>query len=179
MAARFCTPSSARDRGCAQMHRTTPAAGRSSRPDSGSRGRVSMPRSDFAWAGFSAANGDRALRARVADAAAARRHRLLERRARAVDAGILEAARARRARRRNQLRAGVRSAVGAAAGKSRVFGFRSGPAHRQSLPRAGARDFRCCMRSIASPDGGESLFGDGFAIAEHLRSHRSRCLRAC
>ena len=31
---------------------------------------------------------------------------------------------------------------------------------------------------IASPDGGESLFADGFALAEHLRDARSRGLRA-
>ena len=52
------------------------------------------------------------------------------------------------------------------------LGLHTDNPYREPVP-----GFQVLHALIASPDGGESLFGDGFALAEHLRSTSSRCLR--
>ena len=52
------------------------------------------------------------------------------------------------------------------------LGLHTDNPYREPVP-----GFQVLHALIASPDGGESLFGDGFAIAEHLRGDRARCLR--
>ncbi|HME37479.1 MAG TPA: TauD/TfdA family dioxygenase [Steroidobacteraceae bacterium] len=123
---------------------------------------------DFAWAAFAAARSDRSLRARWL-------LRLLQdgiaflSDVPAGEAGILEAA--------------------ALAGRiletnyGQVFDVRSVPQpenlaysdlglglHTDNPYREPVPGFQALHVLTASPDGGESLFGDGFAIAEHLRA---------
>jgi alpha-ketoglutarate-dependent taurine dioxygenase len=124
---------------------------------------------DFAWATLSEARGNRALRA-------AWMTRLLQdgiaflSQVPSVDAGILEAA----------------SLVGRVAETNYglVYDVRSVPQpenlaysdlglglHTDNPYREPVPGFQVLHALIASPDGGDSLFGDGFAIAEHLRIH--------
>jgi len=123
---------------------------------------------DFAWAAFSEAESNRSLRARWLE-------RLLQdgiaflSNVPAGETGILEAA--------------------ALAGRvsetnyGRVFDVRSVPQpenlaysdlglglHTDNPYREPVPGFQVLHALVASPDGGESLFGDGFAIAEHLRT---------
>jgi alpha-ketoglutarate-dependent taurine dioxygenase len=123
---------------------------------------------DFAWATFSEAQRDRSLRGRWLT-------RLLQdgiaflSGVPSVDAGILEAA----------------SLVGRVAETNygRVFDVRSVPQpenlaysdlglglHTDNPYREPVPGFQVLHALVASPDGGESLFGDGFAIALHLRA---------
>src|SRR5450631_1994206 len=104
----------------------------------------------------------------MADAPVARRYRVLEQCAvqRSRDP---RGRHARGARFRNQLRAGIRRAVGAPAGKSGVFRLGAG-LHTDNPYREPVPGFQVLHVLVASPDGGESIFGDGFAIAEHLRA---------
>ena len=123
---------------------------------------------NFAWATLQAAQGDRALRA-------AWTARLLQdgiaflSEVPSVDAGILEAA----------------SLVGRIleTNYGQIFDVRSVPQpenlaysdlglglHTDNPYREPVPGFQVLHALISSPDGGESLFGDGFAIAEHLRS---------
>jgi gamma-butyrobetaine dioxygenase len=46
------------------------------------------------------------------------------------------------------------------------LGLHTDNPYREPVP-----GFQALHALIASPDGGDSLFGDGFAMAEHLRSH--------
>ena len=122
---------------------------------------------DFAWAAFAEARGDRSLRAEWLT-------RLLQdgiaflSDVPSIDAGILEAA------------AFVGRIVETNYG--RVFDVRSVPQpenlaysdlglglHTDNPYREPVPGFQVLHALVASPDGGESLFGDGFAIAEHLR----------
>ncbi|HEY2633707.1 MAG TPA: TauD/TfdA family dioxygenase [Steroidobacteraceae bacterium] len=123
---------------------------------------------DFAWAAFPEAERNRSLRARWLE-------RLLQNgiaflsNVPAGETGILEAA--------------------ALAGRvsetnyGRVFEVRSVPQpenlaysdlglglHTDNPYREPVPGFQVLHALVASPDGGESLFGDGFAIAEHLRT---------
>ncbi|MEP6886225.1 MAG: TauD/TfdA family dioxygenase [Gammaproteobacteria bacterium] len=123
---------------------------------------------DFAWATFSEAQGSRVVRTRWLT-------RLLQdgivflSGVPATDAGILDAA--------------------ALAGRvletnyGRVFDVRSVPQpenlaysdlglglHTDNPYREPVPGFQVLHALIASPDGGASLFGDGFAIAEHMRA---------
>jgi alpha-ketoglutarate-dependent taurine dioxygenase len=123
---------------------------------------------DFAWAAFAEAQSDRSLRALWLT-------RLLQdgiaflSDVPSIDAGILGAT--------------------ALAGRivetnyGRVFDVRSVPQpenlaysdlglglHTDNPYREPVPGFQVLHALVASPDGGESLFGDGFAIAEHLRS---------
>jgi len=122
---------------------------------------------DFAWAAFPEAKSNRSLRAQWLE-------RLLQdgiaflSNVPAGETGILEAA--------------------ALAGRvsetnyGRVFDVRSVPQpenlaysdlglglHTDNPYREPVPGFQVLHALVASPDGGESLFGDGFAIAEHLR----------
>jgi alpha-ketoglutarate-dependent taurine dioxygenase len=123
---------------------------------------------DFAWATFAEAQHDRSLRAQW-----------LERLLRdgiaflsgvpSIETGILEAAAL--AGRVSETNYGL------------VFDVRSVPQpenlaysdlglglHTDNPYREPVPGFQVLHALIASPDGGDSLFGDGFAIAEHLRS---------
>jgi gamma-butyrobetaine dioxygenase len=123
---------------------------------------------DFAWATLLDAKEDRALRA-------AWTARLLQdgiaflSDVPSVDAGILEAA----------------SLMGRVSETNygQVFDVRSVPQpenlaysdlglglHTDNPYREPVPGFQVLHALVSSPDGGESLFGDGFAIAEHLRS---------
>jgi alpha-ketoglutarate-dependent taurine dioxygenase len=123
---------------------------------------------DFAWATLHAAQSDRALRA-------AWTARLLQdgiaflREVPSVDTGILEAA----------------ALMGRVSETNygQVFDVRSVPQpenlaysdlglglHTDNPYREPVPGFQVLHVLVSSPDGGESLFGDGFAIAEHLRS---------
>ncbi len=123
---------------------------------------------DFAWAAFPSAQADRSLRARWLT-------RLLQdgiaflSGVPCVEAGILEAA----------------SLAGRVCETNygRVFDVRSVPQpenlaysdlglglHTDNPYREPVPGFQVLHVLIASPDGGDSLFGDGFAIAEHLRA---------
>jgi gamma-butyrobetaine dioxygenase len=123
---------------------------------------------DFAWATLPEAQGDRALRA-------AWTARLLQdgiaflSQVPSVDAGILEAA----------------SLVGriSETNYGQIFDVRSVPQpenlaysdlglglHTDNPYREPVPGFQVLHALVSSPDGGESLFGDGFALAEHLRS---------
>ena len=124
---------------------------------------------DFAWATLSKARDNRALRA-------AWMTRLLQdgiaflSQVPSVDAGILEAA----------------SLVGRVSETNygQVFDVRSVPQpenlaysdlglglHTDNPYREPVPGFQVLHALVASPDGGDSLFGDGFAIADHLRRH--------
>ena len=124
---------------------------------------------DFAWATLAEVKSDRALRA-------AWMQRLLQQgiaflsRVPSVDEGILEAA----------------SLVGRVSETNYglVYDVRSVPQpenlaysdlglglHTDNPYREPVPGFQILHALIASPDGGDSLFGDGFAIAEHLRIH--------
>lgn len=124
--------------------------------------------SDFSWATFAAARSDAALRARWLT-------RLLQdgiaflSNVPAEEAGILSAA----------------SLVGRVSETNygQVFDVRSVPQpenlaysdlglglHTDNPYREPVPGFQVLHALVASPDGGESLFGDGFAIAEHLRA---------
>jgi gamma-butyrobetaine dioxygenase len=123
---------------------------------------------DFCWAPFAAAQGDRSLRALW-----------LERLVRdgiaflsgvpATEDGILEAA--------------ALAGRVAATNYGLVYDVRSVPQpenlaysdlglglHTDNPYRDPVPGFQVLHALVASPDGGESLFGDGFAIANHLRS---------
>lgn len=123
---------------------------------------------DFAWASFAQAQDDRALRAHWLE-------RLLQdgiaflSGVPPTDNGILEAAAL--AGRVSQTNYGL------------VFDVRSVPQpenlaysdlglglHTDNPYREPVPGFQVLHALIASPDGGDSLFGDGFAIAEHLRA---------
>src|SRR5277367_2331731 len=122
---------------------------------------------DFAWATLQEAQGDRALRA-------AWTARLLQdgiaflSEVPSVDAGILEAA----------------SLAGriSETNYGQIFDVRSVPQpenlaysdlglglHTDNPYREPVPGFQALHALIASPDGGDSLFADGFALAEHLR----------
>jgi alpha-ketoglutarate-dependent taurine dioxygenase len=124
---------------------------------------------DFAWATLTEAHSNRALRA-------AWMTRLLQdgiaflSQVPSVDAGILEAA----------------SLVGRVSETNYglVYDVRSVPQpenlaysdlglglHTDNPYREPVPGFQVLHALIASPDGGDSLFGDGFAIADHLRTH--------
>jgi gamma-butyrobetaine dioxygenase len=123
---------------------------------------------DFDWAAFSAAQSDRSLRARwmtrlLCDGIAFLRD------VPATEAGILAAA----------------ALVGrvAATNYGQVFDVQSVPQpenlaysdlglglHTDNPYREPVPGFQVLHALIASPDGGESLFGDGFAVAEYLRT---------
>jgi gamma-butyrobetaine dioxygenase len=123
---------------------------------------------DFAWAAFSEAQCNRSLRARWLT-------RLLQdgiaflSGVPCVDAGILEAA----------------ALVGRVTETNygRVYDVRSVPQpenlaysdlglglHTDNPYREPVPGFQVLHAVVASPDGGDSLFGDGFAIADHLRA---------
>ncbi|MGC2030652.1 MAG: TauD/TfdA family dioxygenase [Steroidobacteraceae bacterium] len=123
---------------------------------------------DFAWATFAAAHGDRSARAEWLT-------RLLQdgiaflRDVPCGEAGILDAA----------------SLMGRVSETNygRVFEVRSVPQpenlaysdlglglHTDNPYREPVPGFQVLHVLVASPDGGESIFGDGFAIAEHLRA---------
>ena len=123
---------------------------------------------DFAWARFSELRGNRTLRAEWMT-------RLLQdgiaflNRVPSVDAGILEAS----------------SLVGRVSETNYglVYDVRSVPQpenlaysdlglglHTDNPYREPVPGFQVLHALVASPDGGESLFGDGYAIAEHLRA---------
>lgn len=122
---------------------------------------------DFAWVTLRGAQGDRALRA-------AWTARLLEdgiafmSEVPSIDSGILEAA----------------SLMGRVSETNygQIFDVRSVPQpenlaysdlglglHTDNPYREPVPGFQVLHALVSSPDGGESLFGDGFAIAEHLR----------
>ena len=52
------------------------------------------------------------------------------------------------------------------------LGLHTDNPYREPVP-----GFQALHALIASPDGGDSLFADGFALAEHLRARRPRGLR--
>ncbi len=123
---------------------------------------------DFAWAAFPEAEGDRSLRARWLE-------RLLQdgiaflSNVPSNEGGILKAA----------TLAGRVSETN----YGQVFDVRSVPQpenlaysdlglglHTDNPYREPVPGFQALHALVASPDGGESLFGDGFAIAEHLRT---------
>jgi gamma-butyrobetaine dioxygenase len=123
---------------------------------------------DFAWASFADAKGNRSLRARWLT-------RLLQdgiaflSDVPSVDAGILEAA--------------ALAGRVAETNYGWVYDVRSVPQpenlaysdlglglHTDNPYREPVPGFQVLHALVASPDGGESLFGDGFAIALHLRA---------
>jgi alpha-ketoglutarate-dependent taurine dioxygenase len=122
---------------------------------------------DFAWAAFSAAKSDRALRASWLQ-------RLLQdgiaflNNAPATESGILDAAMlvGRIAETNYGLVFDVRSVAQPEnlAYSDLGLGLHTDNPYREPVP-----GFQVLHALIASPDGGESLFADGFAIAEHLR----------
>jgi gamma-butyrobetaine dioxygenase len=123
---------------------------------------------DFAWASFSAAQGNRSLRARWLT-------RLLQdgiaflSEVPSTEAGILEAAAL--AGRISETNYGwvydVRSVPQPEnlAYSDLGLGLHTDNPYREPVP-----GFQVLHALVASPDGGESLFGDGFAIALHLRT---------
>jgi gamma-butyrobetaine dioxygenase len=123
---------------------------------------------DFAWASFADAKGNRSLRARWLT-------RLLQdgiaflSNVPSVDAAILEAAAL--AGRVSETNYGwvydVRSVPQPEnlAYSDLGLGLHTDNPYREPVP-----GFQVLHALVASPDGGESLFGDGFAIAEHLRA---------
>lgn len=123
---------------------------------------------DFAWAAFRAAQSDRMLRARWLE-------RLLQDGIAFLsdvpcgEAGILEAAAlAGRVSETNYGRVyDVRSVAQPEnlAYSDLGLGLHTDNPYREPVP-----GFQVLHALIASPDGGESLFGDGFAIAQHLRT---------
>jgi len=123
---------------------------------------------DFAWAAFREAQTDRMLRARWLE-------RLLQDGIAFLsdvpceEAGILEAAAlAGRVSETNYGRVyDVRSVAQPEnlAYSDLGLGLHTDNPYREPVP-----GFQVLHALIASPDGGESLFGDGFAIAQHLRT---------
>jgi alpha-ketoglutarate-dependent taurine dioxygenase len=123
---------------------------------------------DFAWASFSAAQTDRSLRARWLA-------RLLQDGIAFLsdvpsnEDGILDAAAlvGRVAETNYGLVYDVRSVPQPEnlAYSDLGLGLHTDNPYREPVP-----GFQVLHALIASPDGGESLFGDGFAIAEHLRA---------
>jgi gamma-butyrobetaine dioxygenase len=123
---------------------------------------------NFAWASFADAKGDRSLRAQWLT-------RLLQdgiaflSNVPSVDAAILEAAAL--AGRVSETNYGwvydVRSVPQPEnlAYSDLGLGLHTDNPYREPVP-----GFQVLHALVASPDGGESLFGDGFAIAEHLRA---------
>jgi gamma-butyrobetaine dioxygenase len=123
---------------------------------------------DFAWASFADAKGNRSLRAQWLT-------RLLQdgiaflSNVPSVDAAILEAAAL--AGRVSETNYGwvydVRSVPQPEnlAYSDLGLGLHTDNPYREPVP-----GFQVLHALVASPDGGESLFGDGFAIAEHLRA---------
>jgi alpha-ketoglutarate-dependent taurine dioxygenase len=122
---------------------------------------------DFAWAAFSEARSDRSRCARW-------QTRLLQdgiaflSGVPSIDAGILEAAAlvGRVSETNYGLVYDVRSVPQPEnlAYSDLGLGLHTDNPYREPVP-----GFQLLHALIASPDGGESLFGDGFAIAEHLR----------
>jgi gamma-butyrobetaine dioxygenase len=123
---------------------------------------------DFAWTSFADAQGNRSLRARWLT-------RLLQdgiafmSGVPSTDVGILEAA--------------VLAGRVSETNYGRVYDVRSVPQpenlaysdlglglHTDNPYREPVPGFQVLHALVASPDGGESLFGDGFAIAQHLRA---------
>jgi gamma-butyrobetaine dioxygenase len=123
---------------------------------------------DFAWAGFSELRDNRTLRAEWMT-------RLLQdgiaflNQVPSVDAGILEAASliGRVSETNYGLVYDVRSVPQPEnlAYSDLGLGLHTDNPYREPVP-----GFQVLHALIASPDGGESLFGDGYAIAEHLRA---------
>jgi alpha-ketoglutarate-dependent taurine dioxygenase len=123
---------------------------------------------DFAWARFSELRDNRALRAEWMT-------RLLQdgiaflNQVPSVDAGILEAASliGRVSETNYGLVYDVRSVPQPEnlAYSDLGLGLHTDNPYREPVP-----GFQVLHALIASPDGGESLFGDGYAIAEHLRA---------
>ncbi len=123
---------------------------------------------DFAWARFSDAKTDRPLRARWLS-------RLLRdgiaflSEVPAADAGILEAAAL--TGRVSETNYGMVFDVRSVAQPENLaysdlgLGLHTDNPYREPVP-----GFQVLHVLIASPDGGESIFGDGLAIAEHLRT---------
>jgi gamma-butyrobetaine dioxygenase len=123
---------------------------------------------DFAWAAFSAAQSDRKLRARWLE-------RLLQDGIAFLSgvpceqAGILEAAAL--AGRVSETNYGRVYEVRSVAQPENLaysdlgLGLHTDNPYREPVP-----GFQVLHALIASPDGGESLFGDGFAIAQQLRT---------
>jgi Taurine catabolism dioxygenase TauD, TfdA family/Gamma-butyrobetaine hydroxylase-like, N-terminal len=123
---------------------------------------------DFAWASFADAQGNRSLRARwlmrlLVDGIAFLSD------VPSVEPGILEAAAL--AGRVSETNYGwvydVRSVPQPEnlAYSDLGLGLHTDNPYREPVP-----GFQVLHALVASPDGGESLFGDGFAIAEHLRA---------
>jgi alpha-ketoglutarate-dependent taurine dioxygenase len=123
---------------------------------------------DFAWASFSQASGNRALRTAWLE-------RLLQDGVAFLsdvprnDEGILEAARL--AGRILETNYGLVFDVRSVAQPENLaysdlgLGLHTDNPYREPVP-----GFQMLHAVLASPDGGESLFGDGFAIAAHLRT---------
>jgi len=123
---------------------------------------------DFAWSEFSAMNGDRAARTQWLTRLLRDGLAFLSNVPRS-DAGILEAARL--AGRVAETNYGLVFEVKSVAQPENLafsdlgLGLHTDNPYREPVP-----GFQVLHVLTASPDGGESLYGDGFAIAEHLRS---------
>jgi alpha-ketoglutarate-dependent taurine dioxygenase len=123
---------------------------------------------DFAWATLSEARGDRSLRSRWLT-------RLLQdgiaflSKVPSIDAAILDAASL--VGRVQETNYGLIFDVRSVAQPENLaysdlgLGLHTDNPYREPVP-----GFQALHALIASPDGGESLFGDGFAIADHLRT---------
>jgi alpha-ketoglutarate-dependent taurine dioxygenase len=123
---------------------------------------------DFAWPEFSAMNGDRAARTEWLTRLLRDGLAFLSKVPRS-DAGILEAARltGRVAETNYGLVFEVKSV---AQPENLAFSDLGLGLHTDNPYREPVPGFQMLHVLSASPDGGESLYGDGFAIAEHLRS---------
>lgn len=123
---------------------------------------------DFAWSEFSAMNGNRAARTQWLTRLLRDGLAFLSNVPR-NDAGILEAARL--AGRVAETNYGLVFEVKSVAQPENLafsdlgLGLHTDNPYREPVP-----GFQVLHVLTASPDGGESLYGDGFAIAEHLRS---------
>lgn len=122
---------------------------------------------DFAWAGFSAANNERALRASWLE-------RLLQdgiaflSDVPSCEGGILDAA-ALVGRVAETNYGQVFDVLSVAQPENLAYSDLGLGLHTDNPYREPVPGFQVLQALIASPDGGESLFADGFAIAEHLR----------
>jgi gamma-butyrobetaine dioxygenase len=123
---------------------------------------------DFAWADFAEVSGRRSLRAEWLTRLLRDGVAFLSNVPR-TDAGILEAARL--AGRVAETNYGLVFEVKSVPQPENLaysdlgLGLHTDNPYREPVP-----GFQVLHVLIASPDGGQSLFGDGFAIAEHLRS---------
>jgi alpha-ketoglutarate-dependent taurine dioxygenase len=124
---------------------------------------------DFAWATFSAAQTDRALRARWLTQLLHDGIAFLSG-VPSADSAILEAAAL--AGRVSETNYGLVYDVRSVPQPDNLaysdlgLGLHTDNPYREPVP-----GFQVLHALVASPDGGESLFGDGFAIAEHLRAN--------